>query len=47
MYVKMADYKSAESDYKKALGLKPNDPGLKESLINVISKQAELEAGFE
>ncbi len=47
VYEKMADYKSAESDYKKALGLKPNDPRLKESLINVITKQSELETGFE
>ncbi len=43
VYEQMSDWKSAESDYKKALTLKPNDPGLKDSLIKVISKQAEQE----
>jgi len=47
-----SDRKSRASIYKaiankKALTLKPNDPRLKESLIKVISRQAELEAGYE
>jgi tetratricopeptide (TPR) repeat protein len=41
-----ANYNASESDYKKALSLKPNDPKLKEALIRVISKQAEEEADF-
>ena len=47
VYERMSDFKAAEKDYKKALGLKPNDPKLKESLIKVISKQVELEDAFE
>jgi tetratricopeptide (TPR) repeat protein len=47
VYEKMADYKSAEDDYKKALSLKPNDPRLKEALIKVISKQTEQQFDFE
>jgi tetratricopeptide (TPR) repeat protein len=43
VYEQMSDWKSAELDYKRALTLKPNDPFLKESLIKVISKQAEQE----
>jgi len=41
VYEKIANYKAAEEDYKKALFLKPNDPRLKEALIRVISKQTE------
>ena len=47
VYEEMTNYKLAEADYKKALTLKPNDPWLKEALIKVISKQAELERANE
>ncbi|HEB30922.1 MAG TPA: tetratricopeptide repeat protein [Spirochaetes bacterium] len=47
VYERMSDFKAAEKDYKKALGLKPSDPKLKESLIKVISKQVEMEDVFE
>ena len=46
VYEKMNRLKEAEQDYKRALSLKPNDPRLKQALIDVISKEAEQESKF-
>jgi tetratricopeptide (TPR) repeat protein len=46
VYERMGNLKAAEADYKKALTLNPNDPGLKQVLIQVINKQTEQESGL-
>jgi tetratricopeptide (TPR) repeat protein len=46
VYERMGNFKAAEADYKKALALNPNDPGLKQVLIQVINKQTEQESGL-